>query len=396
MILAHRIALDPTVEQSIALSRACGVARFTWNWALDAWNNAYEAGEKPNANDLKLAWNKVKHSLFPWVSESPKDANQQPFTNLNTAFQRFFKKKAGRPSFKKKGVHDSFYVSNDKFRVDETIVRLPVIGAVRMTEPLRFDGKITAGTVSCEAGRWFISIQVENDFKKERTADDTVGIDLGLKTALVLSDGTTFEAPKPLKAGLRKLKRLSRSHSRKQKGSQNKKKSQRRLARHHARIKAIRRDWTHKVTTKICRENQTIALEDLNVKGMTANHCLARAINDVGFSEIRRQFEYKAPMYGSKVVVINRWLPTSKCCSNCGCKKDVLALSERVYHCDHCGFEIDRDLNAAINIRTAGLAGNHACGPEGSGPGTRKSARTKPRRVEAGTIPRAHSRVLTK
>ena len=395
MILSHRIALDPTVEQSIALSRACGVARFTWNWALDAWNKAYEAGEKTSANGLKLAWNKIKHDLFPWVVESCKDANQQPFSNLNTAFQRFFKKQAGRPSFKKKGQHDSFYVSNDKFAVYEGVVRLPVIGKVRMTENLRFEGKITAGTVSREAGRWFISVQVEGGFQKQRTADGTVGIDLGLKTALVLSDGTIFEAPKPLKAGLKKLRRLSRQHSRKQKGSQNRKKSQRRLARHHARIKAIRRDWAHKVTTSSCRENQTIVLEGLNVKGMTANHCLARAINDVGFSEIRRQFEYKAPMYGSKVVVINRWLPTSKACSNCGCKKDVLALSERVYHCDHCGFEIDRDLNAAKNILAAGLAAS-ACGPEGSGPGTRKSSRTKPRRVEAGTIPRGHSRVLTK
>jgi len=394
VILAHRIALDPTVEQSIALSRACGVARFTWNWALDSWNKSYQAGEKPNANKLKLAWNKTKHELFPWVSESPKDANQRPFTNLNSAFQKFFKKAAGRPSFKKKGQHDSFYVSNDQFSLCDYIARLPVIGKIRMTENLRLEGKVMSGTISREAGRWFLSIHVEGDFQKQRTADGIVGIDLGIKTALTLSDGTSFEAPKPLKAGLRKLQRLSRRHSRKQKGSQNKKKSQLRLASHHARIKAIRRDWTHKVTTQICRENQTIVLEDLNVKGMTKNHCLARAINDIGFYEIRRQFQYKAPMYGSKVVIINRWLPTSKTCSNCGCKKDVLALSERVFHCEHCGFEIDRDLNAAINIRTAGLAGSNACGPEGSG--SDRKIRTKPCRVEAGTITWVHSHVLTR
>lgn len=396
MILAHRIALDPTVKQSIALSRACGVARFTWNWALDAWNRRYEAGETPKANDLKREWNKVKHDQFPWVGESPKDANQQPFSNLNTAYQRFFKGRSGRPTFKRKGVHDSFYVSNDKLSLEGTTVRLPVIGRIRMTEALRFEGKIMSATVSREADRWFVSFQVDvGAGQKPRNADGIVGIDLGLKTALVLSDGTTFEAPKPLKAGLKKLQRLSRQHSRKQKGSQNRKKSQRRLARHHARIKRIRRDWTHKVTTEICRENQTICLEDLNVKGMTANHCLARAISDVGFYEIRRQLEYKAPMYGSQVLVINRWLPTSKVCSNCACKKDVLALSERVYSCEHCGFQIDRDLNAAINIRTAGLAGLHACGPEGSGSCSRKAARAKPRRVEAGTKTRGHSHVLT-
>jgi putative transposase len=395
VILSNRIALDPTVEQSIALLRACGVARFTWNWALAAWNKAYAAGEKTSANKLKLTWNKTKHTAYPWVGESPKDANQQPFSNLNTAFQRFFKKTAKRPTFKKKGQHDSFYVSNDKFTVSGHTVRLPVIGNVRLTEALRLTGKIMAGTVSREADRWFLSIQVEGDHQRPRTANGTVGIDLGLKTALVLSDGTSFDAPKPLKANLRRLKRRARQHSRKQKGSQNRKKSQCRLARCHARIKHIRRDWQHKVTTQVCRENQTIALEDLNVKGMTKNHCLARAINDVGFYELRRQFEYKALRYGSRVVIINRWLPTSKTCSNCACKKDVLALSERVFHCDHCGFEIDRDLNAAINIRTAGLAGINACRPEGSGPGSRKSSGTKPRRAEAGTKPRAHSCVLT-
>lgn len=270
MILAHRIALDPTVEQSIALARAAGCSRFTWNWALAEWERQYKAGEKPTAMKLKLLWNKIKHDEFPWIGESPKDANQQPFTNLGKAYKRFFDKKVHRPRFKRKGKHDSFYISNDKFSVDGLTVKLPVIGELRMAEAPRFEGKIMAGTVSREADRWFISIQVDvGDYHKDRSANGVIGIDLGLKTALVTSDGQTFDAPKPLKRGLRKLKRLSRQHSRKQKGSNNRKKSQRRLAKHHARIKAIRRDWTHKVTTKLCRENQTIALEDLNVKGMT-------------------------------------------------------------------------------------------------------------------------------
>jgi len=367
VILAHRIALDPTVEQRIAFARACGVARKAWNWGLNEWNRAYEAGEKTNANEIKKKWNKIKFVEFPWVRESPKDANQQPFANLSTAFQRFFKKKANHPDFKHKGEHDSFYVSNDKFKVDGLIVRLPVIGNVRMTEPLRLEGRITSGTISREAGRWFLSITVEMpDDIKPRSASGEVGIDLGVNTALMLSDGQAFQSPKPLTRYLRKLRRCSRSHSRKQKGSNNQKKSALRLARLHARIKNIRRDWTHKVTTKVCRENQTICLEDLNVKGMMANHCSARGISDISFHEIRRQFEYKAPMYGSKVVIINRWLPTSKACSNCGCKKDVLARKERTYTCDHCGFSLDRDLNAARNILAAGLAVS-ACGPESSG-----------------------------
>jgi putative transposase len=393
VILAHRIALDPTVEQSIALSRACGCARFTWNWALAEWDKQYKAGEKPTALKLKVLWNSIKEKEFPWIYDSPKDANQQPFANLQKAFTKFFKTKKGHPKFKKRGVRDSFYVSNDKFSVDEFVIKLPIIGSVRMREELRFDGKINAAVVSREADRWFISVQVEAAVEHLSKTDKTVGIDLGLKTAVVCSDGKTFDAPKPLKSNLKRLRRLSRRHSRKQKGSANRKKSQRRLSRLHVRIKNIRRDWTHKVTSKLIRENQTISIEDLNVKGMMANRKLSRAISDVGWFDFRRQLEYKAATYGRTISVIGRFQPSSKVCSNCGCKKDVLALSERVYHCDHCGVEIDRDLNAAININTAGLAGINACGPEGSGD-ARKSS-TKPRRVEAGTKPRGHSRALT-
>jgi putative transposase len=393
MILAHRIALAPTVEQSIALSRACGVARFAYNWALAEWRKQYAEGKKPKAADLKKHWNSIKEKEFPWVYDSPKDANQQPFTNLDKAFKRFFKNNRGYPKFKKRGIHDSFYVSNDKFSVDGFSIKLPVIGTVRLREELRFAGKITAATVSREADHWFVSIQIDTEVEKLKPLNKSVGVDLGLKTAVVCSDGQTFDAPKPLNSNLRKLRRFSKQHSRKQKGSKNKEKSRRRLSRLHARIKHIRQDWTHKVTTKLIRKNQVICLEDLYVKGMTANRKLARAISDVAWYEFRRQLEYKAKLYGREVRVIGRFLPTTKTCSNCGCKKDTISLSTRVFHCDHCGFEIDRDLNAAINIRTAGLAGNHACGPEGSG--SCSNTGTKPRRVEAGTRPRGHSRVLT-
>lgn len=385
MILAHRIALDPTVKQSIALAKACGVARFTWNWALDQWNKKYEAGEKPNGFKLQKEWNKVKGELYPWVYESPKDANQRPFLNLQKAFQGFFKKTSGRPAFKKKGEHDSFYVSNDLFSTASLAIRLPRVGAVRLAEPLRFTGKIMGAVVSREADRWFISIQVDTEVEPLPKSDKTVGVDLGLKTAVVCSDGAEFTAPKPLKNNLKRLKRRARWHSRKQKGSSNRKKSQYKLARLHARVKHIRHDWLHKVTSKLIHENQVICIEDLNVKGMMANHKLSRAISDIGFYEFRRQLEYKAKMYGRTLSVVSRWLPSSKTCSNCGCKKDVLALSERVFRCGGCGFELDRDLNAAKNIHTAGLAGINACGPEGSG--FDSDIKTKPCRDEAGTRP---------
>lgn len=408
MILSHRIALDPTVEQSIALSRACGVARFTWNWALGQCERIWqETGKLPKMADLKKTFNATKHELYPWISESPKDANQQPFTFLRKAYSAYFKNikgarrrtrkgvLAGRPQRHRKGVHDSFYVSNDKFEMDEATVRLPVIGHVRLRESLRLAGKIRAGTVSKEACRWFLSVQVDvGELKKSRTADGEIGIDLGLKTALVCSNGDTFDAPKPLGKALKQLRRRSRQVSRKVEGSRNRHKAKQRLARNHARIRRIRTDWQHKVTTKLARENQTICLEDLNVKGMLANHKLARAISDIGWYEIRRQLTYKALLYGGTVRVVGRWFPSTKTCSVCGCVKDSIALSERVFHCAHCGAEIDRDLNAAMNICTAGLAETYACGPESAG--LARKDKTKLRRDEAGTTPGAHSPVLTK
>ena len=243
-----------------------------------------------------------------------------------------------------------------------------------------------SATVSKEVDRWFISVAVEmKDYHKDRTANGQIGIDLGLKIAIVCSDGQRFDAPKPLRDNLQHLRCLSRSHSRKQKGSQNRKKSQLRLARLHVRIKNIRNDWLHKITTKLCRENQTICLEDLNVKGMMRNHRLARAISDIGWSEFRRKIEYKSVIYDDQVGVVGRFLPTSKTCSVCGCKKEFFSLDERVFHCDDCGAVIDRDDNASVNIKTAGLA-VIACGQTSSGS---VALPNETGLVEAGTTPQA-------
>jgi putative transposase len=206
------------------------------------------------------------------------------------------------------------------------------------------------------------------------------------------SDGEAFEAPKPLKAKLALLKRRSKSVSRKVKKSKNRWKAVRKLAKVHADVKNIRQDWIHKVTTKIARKHHTVCLEDLNVKGMMKNHKLARAISDIGFYEIRRQLEYKVPLYGGEVKIISRWEPSTKRCSNCGSVKDTIALSERVFDCPKCGFSLDRDLNAARNIMTVGLAVT-ACGPKSSG-NVHKNV-VKLCRDEAGTRPRAQSLVRT-
>jgi putative transposase len=342
---------------------------------LERWREQFVDGKKPNEGSLRKELNAIKRQEFPWMMDVPKAVVQQSIKNLGTAYQNFFDYLKGRRKGPKMSAPDfkSRHKSKQSARLDNgpgtfsfdgKRVKLPKIGWVKTHEALRFDGKPLSAVVSFVGGRWWLSVQVEMpDQQKEETNKPPVGIDLGVKTALVLSDGKTFESPKPLKSALERLKRLGRLVARKVKGSNNRKKAAARLGRQHWKIAQIRKDWQHKTTAAIAKQYGLVGLEDLNVKGLMSNRCLARAVSDIGFAEIRRQLEYKA----EKVVVIDRWLPTSKTCSNCGCKKDVLALSERVFHCDQCGLEIDRDLNAAINIRTASCAGNNACGDGSSG-----------------------------
>jgi putative transposase len=361
MILTHRIALNPTDKQEEYFRRAAGIARFVWNWALATWKQQYEVGEKPHAGSLKKLWNHIKGEQYPWVYEVHKDVNQQPFAYLQSAFTRFFRGEAGFPQFKKKGVHDSFYVSNDKMRVHGKRVYISRLGWVRMREALRFTGRVLSATVSRSADRWFVSIQVEvGEYYKPRTADGIVGVDLGVHTLATLSTGETIKSPRPLQKLLAKLKRRQRWVSRKQKGSQNRRKAVQRLARLHRRIKDVRHDALHKVTTKLCRENQAVAIEDLNVQGMLTNHTLARAISDMGFHEFRRQLTYKAAITGTHVAVIDRWFPSSKTCSACGVLLEGLRLSDRIIRCT-CGVVIERDYNAALNIRRVGFTRTDAC-----------------------------------
>jgi putative transposase len=365
MILGHKIEMEPSKRQEKAMVMACGVARYTWNWALAEWKREYKAGGKPNALSLKRRWNQEKPY---WVYLSPKGANQRPFTDLSRAFKGFFSHRARYPQVKRKGRHDSFYVENDKFLILENRVRLPKIGWVELTEGLRFEGKIVGGVVSREADRWFIAVQVAvGNYQKGRDADGVVGVDLGVRDAAVLSTGERLPGPKPLRNALRALKRRQRGHSRKVKGSSNRKKSAVRLARLHWRIGNQRKDWLHKVTTRLCRENQTVVIEDLNVTGMLKNHKLARSISDIGFGEFRRQLGYKSKIFGTELIVADRFFPSTKMCWACGRIKDM-PLSERVYRCE-CGYVADRDLNAAMNLSTLGYRGIYACGEGGSGLG---------------------------
>lgn len=340
---AHKIELVPTKEQAVALCKAAGTARYTYNWALAQYKGALDKGEKPSIPELKKRWNQEKPE---WVYESPKDCNQQPFANLQAAFSKFFKKTAKFPSFKKKGQRDSFYVSNDKFGLSGDVIRLPVIGKIRMTESPRFEGKIQSATVSARAGRWFVSISYETQIEDTRATEGIVGIDLGIKALATLSDGTVVENPKALTKSLKKLKHLNQCLARKVKGSANWLKCKKKLGQLHYRTSCVRNDNIHKATTAIAKNHGTVVVETLNIKGMLQNRKLARAVSDCGFYEFKRQLQYKC----RKVVEADRFYPSSKTCSGCGVVKAGLTLSERTYRCACCGLEIDRDLNAALNL----------------------------------------------
>lgn len=377
VIRAHIIKLAPTRKQEAFFRQCVGAARFAFNWALCHWRAQFAAGYKPNDGSLRKSLNTIKREEFPWMLDVPKRVVQQAIINLGTAYQNFFDSCSGKRKGPKMSPPDfkSKHKSKQSARLDNgpgtfsfagKAVKLPNIGWVDTHEELRFDGKPLSAVLSFVGQRWWLSVQVElPDPPTDIVSKPAVGIDLGLKTALVLSDGTTFQSPKPLKSALERLKRLSRFVSRKVKGSSNRKKAVARLSRQHWRIAQIRKDWQHKTTTAIAKQYGSVGLEDLNVKGMMANRHLSRALNDVGFSEIRRQLEYKA----QSVFVVDRWFPSSKTCSSCGHKKDSLPLAERVFSCTACGFTLDRDLNAAKNIHTASCAGINACGDGSSGPG---------------------------
>ena len=390
MLSAHRIALDLNNVQATYMARASGTARFAYNWALAQWKQQYEAWKldnsqpKPSQAALRRQLNAMKREQFPWMLEVTKNAPQMAIIQLGDAFKNFFAGRAKYPQFRKKGVHDRFTLTNDQFNIDGCRIRIPNLGWVRMRESLRFAGKIMSATVSRVADRWFVSIAVDtvgDSHLPKAENQGAVGVDLGVAALATLSTGESITGPKPHKALLGRLKRLSRSLSRKQKGSANRKKAKGKLAKLHARIAAIRSDALHQFTTNLTRRFHTIGIEDLNVKGMVKNRHLARSITDMGFFEFRRQLEYKAAMRGGRVVVADRFYPSSKTCSGCGYKLETLPLAVREWTCPQCGSIHDRDVNAAVNLKNMAVSSTvSACGEEGSGH-ARKSA-VKPASVK--------------
>ena len=365
MILGQKILLYPSPEQAMVFNKSFGVSRYAYNWALTNWQKQKALGVKSvKMNDLKKEWNQIKPK---WVYDCPKDANQQPFSDLSTALKNYFTgKKSGVSHFKfprkkKKGkCKDSFYVSNDKAYITNNHIKLPLVGRVRLAEGLRFKKKqtrILSYTISRTADKYYVSINYEipDALGVTQSGSGIVGIDLGLKTFAVESNGHEEQSPRPLKKHQRKLARLQKKLSRASRGSIRRKKTKMKLARQHARISNIRKDHLHKYSRKIVNDNAIIVLEDLNVNGMLKNHKLARSISDSSWSELIRMIDYKSKWSGSIVLKADRWFPSSKLCSQCGALKHHIGLDEREYICEHCGSIMDRDHNSSINILAYGL-----------------------------------------
>ncbi|MHA1613511.1 MAG: RNA-guided endonuclease InsQ/TnpB family protein [Candidatus Thorarchaeota archaeon] len=363
---AYRYELDPNNQQRNFLLQHAGIARFAFNWGLDQRIKLYKNNQRNDRFTDPMKQHKLLNSLkktqFPWMYECSKCAPQEALRDLGRAFKNFHRglkegKHIGFPRFKSKGVNDSFRLTGT-IRFEGRQIQLPRLGKIRIKEKRKLysKGRILSVTVRRRANRWFVSVTVEENIKDPKPiVGYAVGVDLGIKTLATLSDGTRFANSRALGRRIKKLRKFSKSLSRKKKGSKNREKAKLKLARMHLRILNVRQDTLHKLTTHLAKSHSRIVIEDLCVSGMMKNHRLARAIADVGMYEFRRQLKYKCQWYGSKLDTAPRTFPSSKRCSSCGHKKKELTLSEREYVCEECGLTIDRDLNAALNLVTVSL-----------------------------------------
>lgn len=365
---AFRFELDPNRQQRVLLAQSVGASRFVYNWGLAESQRAYElSGKRPRLGELKSRLVELKQGECPWLYEVSAHIGQQALVDLDRAFDRFFKglkgegPRSGFPRFKRKGERDSTRLY--EVTLEERHLRLPNIGRVRLKETRAergFEGRILSATITKRADRWFVSLAVEREREviEPRAViggRDVVGVDLGLKAAAVIHDGAAIRVVEPsraLRKNLAKLRRFDRQLARKQRGSRNRAKARLRRARLHYRISCERKHFIHQVSSELAKTKSMIVLEDLHVRGMQRNRHLALSVSDAGMGELRRQLAYKSAWYGSTLVAVDRYFPSSKTCSGCGVIKDTLSLGERVFMCDACGLSLDRDENAALNLRT--------------------------------------------
>ena len=362
---AYKYRFYPTDAQKRNLAQTFGCCRFVYNWGLSTRKTAYrERGQSLYYNDLAAMLPNLKKQ-YPWLADVSSVPLQQALRHLDRAFVNFFEGRAKYPTFKKKH-HDqsATYVSN-AFQWDRkslTLAKMEEPLTIQWHRPLSKDAKPSSVTISKDAaGRYFISILVAEGIKSLPVTPNMVGLDLGIQSMVAISTGEQVGNPRYFAMDEKKLAKAQRRHARKQKGSKNREKARKKAARLHVRIADRRRDYQHKLSTRIVHENQVICVESLAVKNMVKNHCLAKSIADVGWGEFVRQLEYKAQWYGRQLVKIDRFYPSSKTCSACKQVVDSLPLDIREWVCPECGVLHDRDINAAMNILAEGLS-VAACG----------------------------------
>ncbi|MFX1245733.1 MAG: RNA-guided endonuclease InsQ/TnpB family protein [Promethearchaeota archaeon] len=357
----YKTELKLNNQQQTLCRRHAGCARFAYNWGLQRKIAEYEkTGKSPTAIDLHRELNRLKKTEFSWMYEVSKCAPQEALRNLDNAFRHFFHRvrkgsKPGFPKFKSRKLGMGAFRLTGIIRVFKNSIQLPRLGKLRLKEhgylPSESDHiHILSATISEKAGRWFVSLQVQEEITVVEKLGPVVGVDVGIQRLATVSDGTLFENPRALSQYERKLKRVQQKLARKRRGSKNSRRVQLKLQKLHSRIGNIRKDALHKATTWLAKTKSVVIIEGLNVAGLKQNHRLAKALSDASFYEFRRQLEYKTHWYGSKLLIAPRFFPSSKMCSGCGDIKTKLALSTRVYRCDQCGLTLNRDLNASYNL----------------------------------------------
>lgn len=362
--------LKPNQSQRILLARAAGSVRFIYNFMLAHAKKALADNQKvpKYADQSNLLPGLKKAPETSWLKEPHSQILQQALKDLEKTFQHFFrrlkgKEKPGFPKFKKKGDKDSFrYPQGFKFAFRK--IFLPKIGWIKYYDSRPLEGKIKQVTVKREADFWNIHVVCEIQGEVPRTLatiENSVGIDLGLSNFAYLSNGEVIENPAFLKNDLKKLRRYQRQFSRKKKGSSNRKKFALRVTRLHMRVRNKRKDFHHKLSTQIAKNHGVVAVEDLNIKGMVRNRHLSRAISDAGWRSFLDFIKYKCDWLGKHFVKVERFFPSSKTCSSCGMQQTI-PLNMRIYECSGCKLILDRDFNASLNIRAAGLSVLKACG----------------------------------
>lgn len=359
---AYKFRFYPTAQQAEQLARTFGCARFAYNHMLrlrtDAW---YKEQKRVGYHETSAALTELKKQPETlWLNEVSSVPVQQALRHLQTAFANFFAKRTGYPKFKRKGGKQSAEYTTSAFKWDGQSLKLAKMDAplnIRWSRQIPKAAKVTTVTVSKDAaGRYFVSMLCDDAVASKPESSAKVGIDLGLTHFAILSTGEKVAAPNIFRKNEAKLAKLQRRLAKKAKGSNRRNKARLKVAKLHAKIADSRKDFLHKLSTRLINENQVIAIESLSVSNMKKNRRLSKSISDAGWSEFARQLEYKAHWYGRELIGIDRWFPSSKRCSDCGYTAPKMPLNVRHWSCPECGVTHDRDVNAARNVLAAGLA----------------------------------------